>query len=876
MTAVHKKTFLKEYSPPDFTIEKVFIDFALYDAYTLVDTTLHIKKCTEEDSPLILNGVMLELMELKLDGQVLAPEAYTLTPEALMISNPPKAFELKCQTKIYPQKNTQLTGLYQSGQQYCTQCEAEGFRHITYFLDRPDVMATYKTRISADKKKFPILLSNGNLIGTGDESNGRHWVLWEDPFKKPSYLFAMVAGHFDVLEDNFKTQSGRDIKLCIYVEPGDLQKSQHAMQALKKAMRWDEVKYQREYDLDLYLIVSIRDFNAGAMENKGLNIFNAQYILADPSTATDDDYLSIESVIAHEYFHNWTGNRITCRDWFQLSLKEGLTIFRDQSFTEDTFSKAVARIRSVTALRMRQFPEDASPLAHPVQPNAYIDISNFYSSTVYNKGAEVIRMIKTLIGEQAFFEGMQWYFAHYDGMAITIDDFIHAFSITSGYDFTQFKLWYTQAGTPHVSVWDEYDAQKNRYTLHFKQETPKTGHDGPKKPQVIPIKTALFDDKGAELPIEKSLIVLTKAKEQFVFENIKTKPTPSLLRGFSAPVKLDYPYTLEQITTLFQYDDDRFNRFEITQIYAHKILKSLTEEYLDQKHFTEPKAFIETFNRLITSTVKASGEDKYFIAELLVLPSEKLIAEKMTEVHPEAIHEAREFLVMSLSTHGEPHLVEVYEATNIETPSDSIDFSMKAMANRRLKNLALAYLSAQKKETFTALAWKQFKTANLHNMTDLLGAFRCLINASIEAKEEAVALYYDEWNMVPEVMDKWFGQQALSKLSDTLEKVEALTHHPKFSFKNPNQVYALIGGYTQQNPALFHDDDGKSYRFLGEVVRTLNSSNPILAAAMVKPLLDWRRYTLDRQKHMYQELELVMAQKNISKTLYEVVKASLK
>lgn len=878
-TSLTATTYLKDYKPSAFVIESVNLEFSLQADCTIVSSDLTIIKKHAEARELCLDGVDLELLEIQMDGRELRHDEYEVREESLIIHAMPCHCVLHIVTRIYPDKNTRLTGLYKTGQQYCSQCEAEGFRRITYFLDRPDIMSLYSTKIIADKKHFPILLSNGNKIEEGDLEDGRHWVTWADPFKKPCYLFAIVAGNFDLLEDRFKTASGRLVQLKIYVEPGDREKSRHAMRALKKAMVWDEKNYQREYDLDLYMIVAVRDFNAGAMENKGLNIFNAQYILAEPNIATDDDYLNIESVIAHEYFHNWTGNRITCRDWFQLSLKEGLTIFREQSFTEDTFSKAVARIRTVTNLRSRQFPEDAGPLSHAVQPHSYIDISNFYSSTIYNKGAEIVRMLKTILGKKDFYDGMRWYFENYDGQAITTEEFIHAFEVVSGKDLTRFRRWYTQSGTPLLQIADSYDAEKMQYTLHVKQEHTPGAHQLHKECLHIPLNFALYYENGEAVPLKQkgckaamsAVLPIRESIQSFVFHKVASKPVPSLLRGFSAPVKLQYNYDDAQLETLLNYDTDPFNKWEASQVHAHNSLEKIICQVQRGEPLNCSKDFIHNFNKILLSTLESRGSDKYFVAEMLTLPSEKLLAEKMEVINYQAIHQAREAVTRDIAENMQETFLEVYHANH--NPAAADDFSIEAMASRRLKNLCLFYLLTLPDAKYLSLAQEQFRLSLDKNMTDTLGALRCLVNINHEVQQEALSAFYEKWKQVPQVVDKWLGQQALSKLPDTLKQVKMQLKHPAFAWTNPNQVYALIGTFTQQNHNLFHAPSGEGYIFLREAVVHLNRQNPILASALVKPLLEWRRYDKRKQKFMRNQLDIILEEPDISRALYEVVEA---
>ncbi len=623
--------YLKDYRVPTYFIDEIHLQVDLYEEETLV--TSHMRVRHNRLSPnkirdLVLNGEELILVSIKLDGKILPTSEYQLTDEGLTIPNVPDKFALEIVTKIYPQKNTVLSGLYRSRNTYCTQCEAQGFRRITYFIDQPDILSRYTTLITADKARYPFLLSNGNLVGSGDLENGRHWVKWEDPFKKPCYLFALVAGDFDVLQDKFMTQSNREVALNIYVEKGYSDQAYHAMYSLKEAMRWDEKVYGREYDLDIYMIVAISDFNMGAMENKGLNIFNTKYILAKPETATDDDYIHILSVIGHEYFHNWSGNRVTCRDWFQLSLKEGLTIFRDQSFTEDLLSHAVMRIQEVNSLREVQFPEDAGPLAHPVRPDSYIEINNFYTATVYNKGAEVLRMLQTILGKSLFRKGMDLYFARHDGQAVTIEDYVKIMEDVSGIDLTQFRLWYTQAGTPMVSVEDDYDSEQKIYRLTIHQSCHPTPGQPIKNPFFIPIKMGLLDQKGNDISLhldderigKEKVLSLTEGTHIFQFNDVPSYPVPSLFRHFSAPVKLHFAYSDADLQFLFKHDKDSLNRWEAGQTYALRVLLNLI---LDQQH-GKTLHLPQEWPNMVDYILRQDKEDAYLLAEMLSLPSETI------------------------------------------------------------------------------------------------------------------------------------------------------------------------------------------------------------------------------------------------------------
>jgi len=791
----------------------------------------------------------------------------------LTIHHAPDHFELDIVTKIFPQKNTALSGLYRSQKTFCTQCEAEGFRRITYFPDRPDVLARYTTTITADLS-YPYLLSNGNLISTGKLENNRHFAKWEDPFNKPSYLFALVAGDFDLIEDKFITQSGREVELRIYVEKGYGEEAYHAMYALKEAMRWDEKTYGREYDLDIYMIVAIGDFNMGAMENKGLNIFNTQYILAKPATATDNDYINIMSVVAHEYFHNWTGNRVTCRDWFQLSLKEGLTIFRDQSFSEDMLSAPVMRIREVNYLREVQFAEDAGPLAHPVRPDSYMEINNFYTTTIYNKGSEVLRMLRTILGENLFRKGMDLYFAQYDGHAVTIEDYIKTMEDVSGKDFTQFRLWYSQAGTPEITVQGEYNEKQKTYKLIIKQFCPSTPGQKEKEAMHIPIRMGLLDQAGNELllqladetPAQEKILHLTKETETFEFKNITTQPIPSLLRHFSAPVKLYYDYSDADLLFLFKHDKDAFNRWEAGQQYALRTILHLVQDQQQGKTLSLSASFTTIYKTIL----EQDKNDPLFLDELLKLPSEKYIAEQMAVVDIDAIHIAREFVLDAIAKELKPLFLSTYQECHAPTTKQ---FNLADSAKRSLKNRCLAYLMRLPDQI--DLANRQFNDALTSNMTDTLAALQTLSETDSVARKAALEKFYTTWQHDALVMDKWLAIQASSKLPNTLEQVESLLQHPAFDIKNPNKVYALIGTFGHRNSLHFHAKNGTGYQFLRKIVQQLDELNPQVAARMVKPLTSWKRYDKEHQSLMRTQLELLLKNKKISPDLYELVSKSL-
>lgn len=859
---------LKDYQAPLFFIDEIDLEFDLNDQDTIVQSRLRVRRnrhVTASKNELVLNGEELELVDIALDGNKLTRDQYTLSSQHLVLHDLPDLFVLSIRVRINPDKNTALSGLYRSGKTYCTQCEAEGFRRITYFMDHPDVLSRYSTKITADRKQYPILLSNGNLIDSGSADNGRHWVKWEDPFKKPCYLFALVAGDFDLLEDRYITQSGREVALRIYVDKGYRDQAHHAMYSIKEAMRWDETAYGREYDLDVFMLVAINDFNMGAMENKGLNIFNTKYALAKPETATDDDYIHILSVVGHEYFHNWSGNRVTCRDWFQLSLKEGLTIFRDQSFTEDMLSPAVMRIRDVIRLRDAQFPEDNGPLAHPVRPETYIEINNFYTATVYEKGAEVLRMLQTILGKEVFRKGMDLYFARHDGQAVTIEDYIKVMEDISGVDLSQFRLWYSQAGTPVVTVESDYHRDNKTFILRCRQTTPATPGQPNKKPLLIPIRAGfLMEDRSPE---REELLLLSEAEQTFTFYNVSAKPVPSLLRHFSAPVKLQYPYTHDELMHIFKYDSDAFSRWEAGQkIYLHDLLKLIAAHQSSQPLQVSDHVY-EMVSLLLTNDI----QDRLFIAELLMLPSERYLSEQMQVVDVDAIHAAREFMASHIAQHAEKAFAEQYQRCH-EPPNIYI-FSMEAVGKRQLKNICLAYLS--RLPAYVECTMKQFAAGLKTNMTDTQAALQYLSHLDLPVRTQALSEFYSTWRDDALVVDKWFAIQAASTLPDTLNNVRQLLQHPAFDIKNPNKVYALIGTFCHRNPVRFHARDGAGYQFLRECVQTLDKLNPQVAARMVNPLTTWKRYDKERQQHMRAQLAVLLEDKSISSDLYELVTKSL-
>lgn len=884
MTTKPVTKYLRDYQPPPFAVKTVDLHFDLHEDYTMVTAQLSIQRAAGPQD-LVLDGRGLELINLALNDKALPKTAYRLEQEQLIIIKPPKDFTLTCTTKIKPQDNTSLEGLYRSNGIFCSQCEAEGFRKITYFPDHPDVMSVYTTTIEADKERCPVLLSNGNLVGQGSAGNKRHFAKWHDPFPKPCYIFALVAGDLAMLKDNFITKSDRSVELRIYTEHHNAEKCDHAMQSLKKAMAWDEQRFNLEYDLDLYMIVAVDDFNAGAMENKGLNIFNSKYVLARPESATDQDYEAIESVVGHEYFHNWTGNRITCRDWFQLSLKEGLTVFRDQEFSSDVASRSIKRIHDVSTLRNHQFPEDAGPMAHPVRPASYIEINNFYTLTVYEKGAEVIRMLHTILGEEDFQRGMRIYLTRHDGQAATTDDFVQAMedaSCESGQAqagaLKQFKRWYDQPGTPLIKVASSYDDKARTYSLNVCQEVPNVA--GPESRMLhIPVKIGLLDTDGREIPLHlqgvcdssdsnNSLVLQIKdSKQEFTFTDVPCRPVPSLLRGFSAPVRLEYNYSDEELAFLLLHDQDSFNRWEAAQRLLINKMMAMIADFQTGRELSLDAGLPDIFRAVLSPTFH---DDPAFRAQIMTLPSEDYIAEQMAEIDVDAIHAVREFLRLEIGTRLADILYQTYENNTCPQP---YTYSPELAGRRRLRNLCLSYMMADNTHEATKICLAQFDKSD--NMTDELSALTALVHTGHPERRAALDRFFKKWQDVTLVVDKWFALQATAPLPDTLERVRELMGHPLFNIKNPNKVRALIGSFAAGNPICFHDKSGAGYALLTEVVLELNKLNPAIAARLLGRLSRWRKYDPARQKLMRSCLKKIIGQEGLAKGVYEVATRSL-
>ena len=875
---VHRTIYRKDYTPPSHLVDSVELRFELGEELTLVHSRLTMRRNPEAvpgASPLVLDGHRFLLRSLSLDGVKLGPENYHADTESLTIPAVPGTFVLEAQTELCPQDNTYLEGLYRSEGMFCTQCEAEGFRSITYFPDRPDILAAFTTTIVADPQRYPLLLSNGNLTAQGLLPDGRHFATWVDPFRKPSYLFALVAGNLACRKGSFVTRSGREIALHVYVQGKNIGKCDHALRSLQKAMRWDEVTFGREYDLDLYMIVAVDDFNMGAMENKGLNVFNSRYVLASPATATDDDFQAIEEVIGHEYFHNWTGNRITCRDWFQLSLKEGLTIFRDQEFSADMESRGVKRIVDARYLRTFQFSEDSGPMAHPVRPDEYMEINNFYTATVYNKGAELIRMLRTLLGPERFRLGMDLYFDRFDGQAVTVDDFVQAMADAGKIGLEQFRRWYSQAGTPQLEIEGSYDQAAATFALTVRQTTPPTPGQPIKEPLHIPLAMGLLDRNGQEMPVtmegERSAgppnrtLEVREAEQIFRFTGLASEPIPALLRNFSAPVRLRYPWRHEDLALLMSHEPDPFCRWEAGQQLAVQVLLDLAADWQAGRKMFLDAGFIAAFR---TTLVSGHG-DRAFLAEALTLPGEAYLAELMPVADPEALFGARQFVRRTLAS----RLHDDFEAVRMDC-RHPLPYAVDdgRAGDRRLANLCLAFLMTLGNLPIIRLCEDQYRQAD--NMTDAMGALIPLVSCDCPERASALADFYERWQDDRQVVDKWFSLQAGSTLPGTLAEVTALLDHPAFELGNPNRFRSLVGAFAG-NQVRFHAPDGSGYRFLTDQLLRLIPLNPQVSARLLTPLTRWRRYDPVRQALMLGELERIRQTPNLPRDIHEVVEKSL-
>jgi aminopeptidase N len=873
----HKPIYLKDYQAPDYLIEQVKLHITLHATKTLVHSQLQIcrnQQIATHQRPLILHGEELECLKVIIDGKTLNEAQYQVQTDSLILDQVPQKFSLEILTRIAPQQNHALSGLYRSAGLFCTQCEAQGFRRITYYLDRPDVMAEFTTTLVADKSECPVLLSNGNLVAQGDLAENQHWATWHDPFKKPAYLFALVAGQLACIQDTFITQTQREILLELYVTPENLHKGDFALQALKKAMRWDETAYNLEYDLTRFMIVAVNDFNMGAMENKGLNIFNTKYILADTLSATDSDFQNIEAVVGHEYFHNWTGNRITCRDWFQLSLKEGLTVFREQQFAAQQGSSAVKRIEQARLMRTRQFAEDAGPMAHPVRPSAYIEINNFYTMTVYDKGAEVIRMLHTLLGESAFQEGMKLYVQRHDGQAVTIDDFVAAMAQANAQDFEQFKRWYYQAGTPIVEATGHYNKDTAQYTLRLTQTCPPSADGSPKDPFYIPIRVGLLDAQNQPLALHchtafKSephsvIVVLNEVQQDFVFDKVFAAPVPSLLGDFSAPIKLNYAYSNAQLAVLIAHDPNLFNRWDaMQQLFSRLVLAKLPAQSVPGN--ADCQLLIDALKQLL----QHPPGDWALVAEMLNFPSFSYLAELVEPIDVPALVEARQAVVQEIAMYLAIPLKSAY---NIGCQANASALDANNMGLRALKNSCLGLLVQTGHLDDYNLAQQQFQQAQ--TMTETMGALVALNQKDTTLRHQLLEDFYQQWKNDPLVVDKWLTLHATAPWSETLTQVEQLLTHPAFSLHNPNKVYALLKAFAQ-NPLAFHRQDGRGYQLLAAQVLKLDRHNPQVAARLVGSLIFWKRYIRAYAEPMQRVLVDILQQPQLSKDVYEIVHKAL-
>ncbi|MDO6543952.1 aminopeptidase N [Photobacterium sanguinicancri] len=856
-----------DYQAPEYTITDIALDFDLHDTAARIVAVSQVKRLAEQDAALKLDGDALTLIRVEVNGE--AWTQYEETPAGLTLTGLPASFELTIETEVNPEANTLLEGLYKSGGGFCTQCEAEGFRRITYYMDRPDVLARFTTSVTADKASFPYLLSNGNRIAQGDLDNGRHWVQWEDPFPKPSYLFALVAGDFDVLRDKYTTASGRDVELEIFVDKGNLDRADYAMTSLINSMKWDEERFGLEYDLDIYMIVAVDFFNMGAMENKGLNVFNSKFVLANPQTATDVDYQGIEAVIGHEYFHNWTGNRVTCRDWFQLSLKEGLTVFRDQEFSSDLGSRAVNRINNVRIVRGPQFAEDRGPMSHPIRPEQVIEMNNFYTLTVYEKGSEVIRMMHTLLGEEKFQAGIKLYFERHDGTAATCDDFALAMEDASGVDLTLFRRWYSQAGTPVVNVTTEYDAEKSSYSVTVKQRTSATAGQEEKLALHIPLDIELYDSKGNVIELQRNgnaihhVLDVTEEEQVFTFDNVNEQPVISLLREFSAPVVLEYDYSDEELVFLMVHARNEFARWDAGQMLLAKYIRDNVTNVQNGKAVEFPDSVVDAFRGALLD----ENLDPAFIAEMLTLPSENEIAGWYKCVDVDAINQVVGEIQKILAIEMEDELSAIYHSL----AQTSYTIEHDAMAKRALRNRCLSYLACTEKGN--DLVAEQYQASD--NMTDTMAAMAAANNAELACRAQQMQDFSDKWTHDGLVMDKWFALQGANPANNALANVRETMNHPAFDLKNPNRTRNLVANFCGNNPVRFHAKDGSGYLFLSEILMALNTSNPQVASRLIEPFLKYRQYDDARQALMRTELEKLANLENLAKDLYEKVQKAL-
>jgi len=863
-----KRKFLSEYRAPDFTISHSSLTFDIEEQKTRVSSCLRLCRQTQDaTASLRLDGIELGLLSVGIDGTDLQPGQYEVTDTELIVFDVPDQFEFTCEVEINPAANTRLEGLYLSSGNFCTQCEAEGFRYITYYIDRPDVMSVFETTIRAAKEKYPVVLSNGNCVESG-ESDDNHWFRWHDPYPKPSYLFALVVGDLACIDGTFLTSSGKSVDLQFFTEHHNKDKCGHALISLQKAMKWDEEVYGLEYDLDLYMVVAVDDFNMGAMENKGLNVFNTKYVLANPETATDNDFLAIEGVIAHEYFHNWTGNRVTCRDWFQLSLKEGLTVFRDQQFSADMTSAAIQRINDVRVLRNHQFPEDAGPMAHPIRPASYQEINNFYTATVYNKGAEVVRMIHTLLGRENFRKGMDLYFHRYDGQAVTTDDFRQAMADASGINLDQFQRWYEQSGTPKVSIKRDFDPYAKSLVLEIIQE-PGNTREKPNKAFHLPLRLSLFDQQGGAITLDDAgslehTVDVTRAQQQLKFENINETPLISAFRGFSAPVLLETDMLDDELAILMSFDTDPFNRWEAGQQYASRVMLGMVESSAD----SWPNAMaglIAAYRKILLD----KNMDLPLVAEMMVLPSEKYLGEMLVRVDVHKIRAVREQVKYSIASANEDQLLSLYVACD---QIGEYQISPEAVGRRSLKNTCLAYLLTLDKSEYFELCLQQFESAD--NMTDQIGCLSPIAHFRNATREQIVSQFYTQWQGTALVVDKWFSAQAMSYAPDALAEIIALFEHEAYTLNNPNRARSLLGPLIG-NSSAFHHSSGRGYEFVAEKIIELDIINPQVAARMANAFLHWKKLIPEQGELMRQQIEMIAATANISNDLNELVTTSL-
>ena len=873
--ATRKAVYRKEYEPYPWNLERAELRFEIDDDSTRVVAQLDLSaKDPDGLRDIELDGESMELVSVSLDGRQLNQDEYSQDSNRLLVHKAPPSCRLVTEVLIKPNENTALEGLYPSGEFLLTQCEAEGFRKITYFPDRPDVMTRFEVTLVADRGRYPVLLSNGNAVDSGELDGGRHWVRWQDPFAKPSYLFALVAGDLACVEDQFTTRSGREVALRVYVEHENTDKCGHAMESLKNAMKWDEERFGLEYDLDIYNIVATNDFNMGAMENKSLNIFNSKYVLARPDTATDSDYQGIEGVIGHEYFHNWTGNRVTCRDWFQLTLKEGLTVFRDQEFSSDMQSRAVKRIQDVRALRSRQFPEDSGPMSHPIRPDRYFEISNFYTMTVYQKGSEIIRMYHTLLGEEGFQKGMTLYFERHDGQAVSCDEFLAAMADANEVNLDRFGRWYGQSGTPELTARGTYDEAAGTYTLSLSQRTPSTHDQSDKQTLVIPVAMGLITEDGRELPLQlmgeetpagsSRVLLLEQQQQDFTFENIDAPPVPSLLRGFSAPVKLDFPYSSSDLAVLMSHDSDSFVRWEAAQLLAQREILKNVGILADGGAMELDERLVHAFRSLLSD----HDTDPALVSEAIMLPGEDYLGELMDVVDVDGIHQARRFVKAGLAQKLQDNFLARYEQLRA---AGEYDKSSESMAKRSLRNVCLSFL--MEIPGGAELAQRQVDASD--NMTDTLAALKGLVWAQEPAAEAALKAFEERWRDDALVMDKWFSIQASIPGKNAVERVAELLGHPGFSIRNPNKVRSVIGVFSMMNPTGFHASGGAGYRLHADQVIRLNELNPQMAARMASAFNPWIRYPVERRQSMKSELQRIAETDGLSPDVSEIVNNAL-